>query len=73
MVWRNFLDPLNLRKPYERTIYRKSKKEVKTTYLDKYIKMYPEKKFSIRKSKEMKPSSQYGQPYEVFYRKRVNK
>ena len=69
MVWRNFLDPLNNREPRERTIYRKSKKEVRTTYVDKYAKMYPDKKFSIRKSKEMKPNI-YGQPFEVFYRKR---
>ena len=67
--WINFLDPLGNRQPAERTVYRKSRKEVRTTYVNKYAKMYPDKKFTIRKSKKMKPSGDY-LPFEVFYRRK---
>jgi len=67
--FRNFLDPLGNRKPSDRVIYRKSKKDVNKTYLNEYRKMYPDKKFTIRKSKQMKPQGERF-AFEVFYRKR---
>jgi|21_taG_2_1085346.scaffolds.fasta_scaffold08946_5 hypothetical protein len=69
MVWRNFLDPQNNRKPIDRTVWRDSKKDVRKSYVNKYQKMYPQWKFSIRKSKELKDVG-VGKPFEVFIRDR---
>ena len=75
--WKNWLDPrgpYNLKRnkkglakdAWRRVWFRKSKQEA-IADMKYYRKLYPNKKFSIRKNKELQPRGEYS-AFDIYYR-----